>query len=165
MPIARTFSEELLLEWLTLSNYLVELGIPVPKVGRRGRNEVDAVGVRKNDDRLEILHAEVGAWTDASDVQAKFAKHIMTKVESHVREILKWKGPIEYVKLYIAIYLPKSYDQSLTPGIKVWDFQRRFVRQEVPRAVNKWRRNNLRSSGDGPELPESMWLLKTLDFR
>ena len=165
MPISRTFSEELVLEWLTLSGYLVELGIPVPKKGRRGRNEVDLVGVRNAGGKLEVLHVEVGAWPGYEDVKAKFAPHIKTLVENHVRNILNYKGEVEYVKQYIAIYRPmKRFDGAKVPGIKVWDFQSDFVDREVRETVKQWRKTNPRTDGGYPELPESMWLLKTLDF-
>ena len=41
MPFPRTWSEELITEWLALKEYAVESGIPISVTDAGGRNEVD----------------------------------------------------------------------------------------------------------------------------
>jgi hypothetical protein len=41
MPFPRTWSEELIAEWLALKGYAVESGIPTSTTDAGGRNEVD----------------------------------------------------------------------------------------------------------------------------
>ena len=65
MPIPRTWSEELVYEWLCLEGYLTEVGIKVGTGGKGGRKEADIVGVKVSVDNnkrqiLQIYHVEVG---------------------------------------------------------------------------------------------------------
>ena len=43
MPFPRTWSEELIAEWLALKGYAVESGIPISTTDARSRNEVDVI--------------------------------------------------------------------------------------------------------------------------
>jgi len=61
MPLPRTWSEELISEWLQLKGYFVEAGVLMRSGQKGGRLEADIVGVRANDNRLEIFHVEVGS--------------------------------------------------------------------------------------------------------
>ena len=46
MPFPRTWSEELIAEWLALKGYAVESGIPIRTTDAGGRNEIDVIGYK-----------------------------------------------------------------------------------------------------------------------
>jgi hypothetical protein len=165
LPIARTWSEELVIEWMTLSGYLVELGLPILGLGLPGRPEVDAVGARHDGTNLEILHVEVGSsGSDTGTINSKFNTKVTGYVSSHVNQILSISGmPAKYTKVYVALYLPDNFDPNQTPGITVHSFHD-FMEKEVKPAITAWKKNNTSNSGYAPELPESFWLLKFLDY-
>ena len=166
MPIARTFSEELSHEWLGIRGYMVDPNVPL--VGAQGttggRNEADAVGVKSDGTHLDILHVEIGSWPGYDNVKWKFTPAITALVEKYVRNKVGFTGPIQYHKLYIAIYLPQNFDKAkVETGIQVWSFHE-FIHNELKSAIKEWRDRTTPPSCNEPELPESMWLLKLFDF-
>lgn len=64
MPFPRTWSEELIAEWLQLKGYFVEAGVPIRSGPKGGRFEADIIGIKGKDDTLEIFHIEVGSLPD-----------------------------------------------------------------------------------------------------
>ncbi len=65
MPIPRTWSEELVCEWLCLKGYSTEVGIPLSKGLMGGRDEADIVGFKIGEigskkSVLQINHVEIG---------------------------------------------------------------------------------------------------------
>ena len=53
MPYTKTWSEELVAEWLQLEGYLVEVSLPLPAGPQGGRGEADVVGARIQQNTLE----------------------------------------------------------------------------------------------------------------
>ena len=85
MPFAKTWTEEIVAEWLLLKGYLVEIGLPVaaPNVG--GRFETDVVGAKVEANTLKIVHVEVGTLAEGQrsviSLQKKFSNNIYNTVE------------------------------------------------------------------------------------
>jgi hypothetical protein len=55
MPFPRTWSEELIAEWLQLKEYLVEIRVPISSSEVEGRNEADVVGAKFRDSIFKNL--------------------------------------------------------------------------------------------------------------
>jgi len=49
MPFPKTWSEELIAEWLQLKENLVKIGVPISSSEVEGRNEADVVGAKFRD--------------------------------------------------------------------------------------------------------------------
>ncbi|MCL6578788.1 MAG: hypothetical protein K6T73_05295, partial [Candidatus Bathyarchaeota archaeon] len=60
MPFTKTWTEELVAEWLQLNGYLVEAGLPAGVTPAGGRYVADVVGAKVSGNALEIIHVEVG---------------------------------------------------------------------------------------------------------
>lgn len=59
MVFARTWSEELVAEWLTALGYAVLVGVPVGTGKRGGRKEADVVGFKSEETGVKIVHFEI----------------------------------------------------------------------------------------------------------
>jgi len=93
MPIPRTWSEELICEWLCLNEYSTEVGIPAGTGTGGGRKEVDVVGVKietkENARILKIYHVEVGQLGgyehDVAMLKEKFSKTRTDEIEERYK--------------------------------------------------------------------------------
>ena len=83
MPLPRNWLEELVAEWLSLQGYLVETNIRL--VGNR---EADVIGVRLEDDRLEIKHVECSVQV-AQKPSGNGLKGVLGKFEKECVEAMK----------------------------------------------------------------------------
>jgi hypothetical protein len=62
LPFPRTWSEELIVEWLQTKGYLVEVDVHAGSTKKGGRFQADVVGVGKNEHgEIEIFHIEIGS--------------------------------------------------------------------------------------------------------
>ena len=172
MPIPRTWSEELVSEWLCLKGYSTEIGIPAGKGGRGGRAEADVVGIKINEGNtktkvLEIYHVEIGQLGGYQDsiemLKRKFSNTRTTEIENRFKKRMAVEDSIQYHKLYIDIWdrphlvkkLMGNVDISKA-GIKVWTPNELF--REIFSAIEDWDESTGRST-----LPESYWMLKLLE--
>jgi len=90
MPYTRTWSEELVAEWLQLEGYFVEVSVQIGVTPKGGRFEADIIGIRIKNHTLEIMHVEVGNLAESADsniqsVQGKFTHQSKTLIQIIVR--------------------------------------------------------------------------------
>lgn len=104
MPIPRNWSEELVLEWLSLRGYLTDVGVPGATGGRGSRKEADVVGAKvkgtsEGDTVLEIYHVEIGSLTadSLSNVETIVKKFSDETIKSVKNRFAKRLGTIEQV--------------------------------------------------------------------
>ena len=170
MAFARTWVEELIAEWMQREGYLVETGMPVtiPKsdrIGKKGggRYEADVVGARLNQDGLEVLHVETGAFLDqhnAERIGQKFSDGVRQSVTNYFGKRLQvgQRHTNTYHKRFIVTYpheRKQKWDQWLTAIRQVdqeiqVDRLDEFIQREVVRVLPK--------TGQ-PTLAEGLWLL------
>lgn len=167
MPIPRTWSEELITEWLCLTGYSTEVGVHVGRGSRGGRKEADVVGVKirlgDTDKRiLNIFHIEVGQLggydKSLKMISNKFSDTRTEEIIRRYKDRMKFEGQIEYEKVYVSIWdrpgLVKrlmSSTELTSVGIQVWSPVKLF--QNIFTELNSWEYT----------LPESLWLLKLLE--
>ena len=168
MPIPRTWSEELIYEWLCLEGYLTEVGIPVGTGGRGGRKEADIVGVKvsvdNNKRQLQIYHVEVGQLggkhvKNVARLKDKFSNERRSEIVERYKKRMAFAGEVQYDKLYIDIWerpikVEKLMSTSEITGekIEVWTPSKLF--RNVFKAIEAWGESTL---------PESYWMLKLLE--
>jgi len=169
MSIPRTWSEELVSEWLCLESYSTEVGIKVGTGGGGGRKEADVVGVRIIEDGkkgriLQIYHVEVGQLggeygENVAMLKDKFSNERTSSIIERYKKRMAFDGEVQYNKVYISIWehLTKIKKLMNAPeitqdGIEVWTSSKLF--HEVFKEIKKWRRTTL---------SESYWLLKLLE--
>jgi hypothetical protein len=173
MPIPRTWSEELVSEWLCLKGYSTEIGLHVGTGVGGGRAEADVVGIRINttkagDKVLEIYHVEIGqlGGYDASvdTLKKKFSGERVSRITTKYKERMAVSGTVNYRKLYIDIWkrpLQRIKRLLANPEINrarivVWTPREFFP--EILDTIRDWDKSN-----DESTLPESLWMLKLLE--
>jgi hypothetical protein len=172
MPYAKTWSEELVAEWLQLEGYLVETSLPLPAGPQGGRGEADVVGARIRQQTLEIYHIEVGTLPDG---QAKNMRRIQNKYSPLKRNYIityfsqrfnfPQSGNINYQKLWIVTHTAHTTAQAASQAgytvVKIDD----FVRGQVCSSISNWKNHPPFQKTRGKELmlPDSLWLLHVID--
>ncbi len=123
MPIPRNWSEELISEWIQLLGYLTEVGIPLPGIGKGGRQEADVVGVKiiGSDSKnrvLQIFHMEVGELGGNYESNVRYVgnKFSSSRIEAITNRMNRRIGSvklIEYRKLYVDIWATRKKVDNL----------------------------------------------------
>ena len=174
MPFPRTWSEELIAEWLQLKGYFVEVGVPIRSGQKGGRIEADIVGVRVKGERLEIFHIEVGSLTgnpikNAEMIKEKFSEQRVNAINEYCRNKLELSPDQQaiYNKLYVAVWWSDktlSYlEQQQLPVRSLWE----FVNNEIKPTIQQWKKqppHRPQTRGKSITLPEGMWLLYLVDY-
>ncbi len=174
LPIANTWTEELVAEWLNLDGFLVEIGLPAGTVGRGGRREADVVGGRVVNGKLQICHCEVAEWLINAPVDrivsacaGKFSKEVCQSVEHYFCDIFGTKQAHSYRKLIITKYssnkrFPDKMKQALPGSEPV--FLNDFIRNSIVSSIKDWKQRHRTSKGNLPQLRRAYWLLKMVEF-
>jgi len=171
MPIAQTWAEELIAEWLHLKGYLVETGLPAGTPSSGGRYEADVVGVKILENKLEIIHVEVGTLSKGKDsivsLQKKFSGQYCESISKFFKIKFNFNGSTNYQKLYIATYCTKpvinaarSFNVTVIP-------LNEFIFSDILPTISEWKKNPPHSPstrGSYITLPQSYWLLQFLDY-
>ena len=177
MPIPRNWSEELISEWLELSGYLTEVGVPVGVGSRGGRKEADVVGAKisKTGEEgriLQIYHVEVGVLREDYDknvqtLRNKFSPERMREIVDRFKLRMGLIEQVEYKKVYVDIWPTEmkinklmNHEEIKREGIKVWTPKRLF--QEIFRTMVGWVPTHKSKLGEATLL-ECWWMLKLLE--
>jgi hypothetical protein len=111
MPFPRTWSEELVTEWLQIEGYIAENGVLVSSGSKGGRKEADVLGVKIINKTLEIYHIEVGNLSgnpqkNEQMIRDKFSTTRKQSIESYVRTKMNVDPSytVNYKTLYIATW-------------------------------------------------------------
>ena len=165
MPFPRTWSEELIAEWLQLKGYFVESGVPIGSGQKGGRNEADIIGLKGEDDRLDIFHIEVGSLAgnpvkNAEAIKEKFSE----KREKAVKEYCNKKTGFSnaqkpnYKKLYVAVWASgKTMSYLKQQNLPVRELSE-FIDNEIKPTIQQWKKKPVYT------LPDGMWLLHLMDY-
>ena len=162
-------------EGLSLQGYLVETNVRL--IGNR---EADVIGVKLENDRLEIKHVECAVQVaqkpsgeELERILGKFKREYVEAVKKIVQSRLGAKpGEIKYDKLLIAVYIEKEAEwrKRLEENeINLLTF--RDLIFEVVKAIDEWkkkRREDGLIKGETLEfpwitLPACYWILYLID--
>jgi len=166
----RTWSEELIAEWLELKGYFVETGAVISTSVAGGRTEVDVIGTRIDRGTLEILHIEVGlvnrgAKKDLAAIQKKFSSQNRQAIIDYVRRKLNVPYTITFSSRYIASHANrKSLNLIHSNGYNIARLED-VIRHEIIPDIQYWKLTapNKPKIKD-PTPPNNLWLIKLLDF-
>jgi hypothetical protein len=175
MPFPRTWSEELIAEWLALKGYAVESGIPTSTTGAGGRKEADIIGYKiTNNNELEIIHIEIStSHPKIEEIEKKFSEDIEQKLINYIKKKLNITDrKYQTKKIYIDIYSSKKTIENLNqhPTLKQKVIQVKRLSEviidDVIPTIKQWKASPPhKSKGKGNiTLPESFWLLKLIEF-
>jgi len=171
MGFAKTWSEELVGEWLSLKGYQVTTGVPAGSgVGRisgkpvGGRMEADVVGAKLIGSILEVQHIEVGTLADSINnntkrVEEKFSPRRQQGVRKFLEQSFGSGLSLDYNCWYIAVYISQKQLTELPTrlsGIKLQAFDD-FILQEVIPTLKPFVQQ-LKT------VPEGLWLLGMLSY-
>jgi len=148
MPIAKTWTEELVLEWLQLKGYVTLQNVRLRSGSGGGVKEADILGLKLHKEAqleesimreiLEILHVEVGSLARSFEenfalVKSKFVverKEAVKEISVDIIELESVLGKytlrcsrlgastIEYKPLYVATYVAEKQVVMLKEGLK-----------------------------------------------
>jgi hypothetical protein len=168
VPFPRTWSEELVAEWLRLEGYLVETGVPIGSSEKGGRREADIIGYRRvREGEAEIYYIEVGSLVGSREksvemIQEKFSPENKSAVKSHLREIDPSIDQLEVKTLYVATYCTRpvyEFAKDKLPLRRLED-----LIDEILDTIRKWKAKSGLTKTKGKALipPDGMWLLDKL---
>ena len=174
MPFPRTWSEELIAEWLQLEGYFVEVGVPIRSGRKGGRSEADVLGIRAKADRLEIFHIEVGSLTgnpedNADMIREKFSNERVDALKEYVARKFEFSAARNpaYKKLYIAVWWSDKtlahLEKEKLPITTLFN----FIKDTVKPTIHRWKNeppHKPQIIGKTITLPEGMWLLYLVDY-
>jgi|GEM_PF-966205 len=148
MPIAKTWTEELVLEWLQLKGYVTLQNVRLRSGSGGGVKEADILGLKLRKEAhpedsavreiLEILHVEVGSLSESFEknfalVKNKFGlerKEAVREISVDIVELESLLGKftlgssrlgasnIYYKPLYVASYVAEKQIGMLREGVK-----------------------------------------------
>jgi len=171
MPYTRTWSEELVAEWLHLQNYFVEVSVPIRTAKPGGRFEADVLGVKIENGVLKIIHVEVGSLSNRPKVniekiQKKFNDKNRKAVEDYCKKKLGFNGEINYQSLYIATYVPNTtLTEAKRENINIKSIDE-FIQEDVIPTIENWKKNppfKSKTKGESIVLPDGLWLLHVVE--
>ena len=163
----RTWSEELVSEWVQLKGYVVEAGVPILSTVAGGRAEADVLGFRGEDDTLEILHIEVGTLPggqkeDLKMVSNKFSPERVEAIKDYAKSKFK-VAEVKYRPMYIAVYVSVPSLLNLrNHGYNVKHFAD-VIKDDIIPDLKKWKEDAPARTKDVTP-PDGLWLIKLLDY-
>jgi len=172
MPFVKTWSEELVAEWLTTEKYLVEKSAPYATRPVGGRLEADLLGVKIENEKLHIRHVEVGNLTGSTEksIQTVINKFHPSEIARYCKEKLGFSGQAECECIYVVTYSSKKKVEAIdraTDNIKVKRMED-FIKEDVLPAIESWKSDpspyKPKIVGESVALPDSLWLLHLLDY-
>jgi len=172
MPYTRTWSEELVAEWLQLEGYFVEVSVPIGVTKKGGRFEADVLGIKIKEHILHVMHIEIGnlgqsAEKNIQTLQNKFSSQKQNAIIDYCKKKLGFKGRVSYNNLYVATYVSKkTLPIAKKSNINLKRIED-FIREDVVPAINKWKANppfHPKTRGKIIMLPDGLWLLHLIDM-
>jgi len=172
MPIPRTWSEELIAEWLQLNGYLVETGVLIGSKEPGGRDEADVVGVKVEKGLLYIHHIEVGNVSQGvkefeETLKKKFSHEHQTKIERRYTDRLDLgrAAKPKYSHLYIATSVSNKILKELGEKFNIERLDE-FLFEKIIPDIEKWKEKPysgaLTTGAFTP--PENLWLICLIDY-
>jgi len=162
MVFARTWSKELVSEWLTALGYAVLVGVPVGTGRGGGRKDADIIGFKSGEHGVKIIHCEISSVWGSSRrvvdyVRSKFSAERVENIRLYVADITS-SNNIIYEKHAIIFtsrgVIEKAKKILERDGIKLWSFQEFFNTQILPIVREKVKRART--------FPDGLWLLNML---
>lgn len=174
MPFPRTWSEELVTEWLQIEGYVVENGVLVSSGSTGGRKEADVVGVKIKNKILEIFHIEVGSLSGNPQVNEqmirdKFSQSRKMSIEAYIRTKMdvdpsyKMKYKTQYIATWFSDRTLNYLKQKNLPVVGLYD----LIMTQMKQSISNWKANpphQPTTKGKSVTLPETLWLIKLVDY-
>lgn len=173
MPMVKTWSEELVAEYLSIMGYVVLTNFSFKTKSLRGRNEADIIGFRLNGENIEIIHVEVGKKHESTEntienICKKFDEYRVEYIKEYILSILGkdandpvQKRNISYRKIFIFMEMYDSELQAFLSkcnerlgDIEIINFTKLYF-EKIIEIVEK-------HTKEGKHFPEGFWLFNLL---
>lgn len=84
---ARTWSEELVSEWLFVKGYFIAVDVPIASRPRGGRSDADVIGIKPINNAIELLHCEIMHGAQSynellSNIKKKFSAEVINQIKT-----------------------------------------------------------------------------------
>ena len=161
----RTFSEEIISEWLQLNGWHIQTGLPLGSEEKGGRGEADILGLKIVNGEPHILHVEVGQLGGST---CDNLERIRQKFSSDKQEYILHAMGLTHAKLecrYIATYLSSNLEEIRESGFKI-DKLEDVIQHEILPDIIKWKAEaiNGRKTTQLRTPPNNLWLIKLIDY-
>lgn len=138
--------------------------LTVLRVGEGG--EVDVVGAKAGNGKLDIIHIEAGA-NSIKSLQKKFSNKVCDTVKEYFQERLNFSDEVNYQKIYLPGYCNEPIIKRATEiGITVKKLPD-FICKDILQTIKDWKQNPPHRprtrNRDIITLPEGHWLLCLID--
>jgi len=165
----RTFSEQVVSEWLQIEGWFVETGVPLRSKSRGGRDEADIVAIKREEGCLTVQHIEVGTLAggsqkDLATMKKKFSPDKEKQIVNYVEKRLGTKP--KYKCRYIATYVSKASQRKLQENGYRVDWLHDVIQNEILPAITRWKREEVKSrkTSQLPTPPNNLWMIQLLNY-
>lgn len=161
----RTFSEELISEWLQLNGWHIQTGVALRSKKVGGRDEADIVGLKILDGVPHILHVEVGTLGGSVSTNLKvLKKKFSEKKQKYIKKVMGLKNA-NFQSRYIATYLSSNIEEMREIDNRI-DKLSDVIQYEILPDITKWKASevNNRKTTRLPTPPNNLWLIQLIDY-
>ena len=172
MPIARSWVEEFVAQYLTLRGYMVKTDVGIGPGIHGGRKDIDVIAVDMPSKEVLLIDVRI-AWRESAEKIAQGAKETLEKAEEAMKKLVG-EGYRYKKMLVVVIDRPsedkvKEIERALTMrGADVKVVSIASLLREAIRYVDEWRQEQVRrgfvKSGTKAALPENLYMMKLLEF-
>ena len=169
MPLAKSWIEELVAQYLTLKGYIVATDIPIGSGERGGRIDVDILALDPKRKEVHIVEVK-GIWTGTAEEITKSISETLSRAEDLFKR--EYGLDYRYVKRAVIISEPRRpkikriKDLLAREGIDVIDLYT-FIKEAVD-YIDVWKdeqkAKGLVKQGTKPALPETLYVLRLLEY-
>ena len=164
--VARTYSEQLIAEWLELEGYYVKTGVPLQSSTTRGRGEADIVAIKKEKNGHKLLHIEVGHLRkspkkDLEMVEKKTNAKIKDELKTSIKNDLGVDANYEFRYISMIPY-KNSFELIRKAGHRI-DLINDVITKEILESIRTYVQDNKKSDkGRKVTPPNNLWMIQLL---
>ena len=168
MPQAKSWVEEMVSEYLILKGYFVLTDVGIGAARRGGRYDIDIVAINPKSNEIRIVDIR-GMHQGTPNKIASQSLNTLNRAENKMRS--KYGNNYTYVKELVLVGKdgPKVKDVETRlhgAGITVKSLDN--IIREIMHYIDKWRqyqkKAGLVKQNTNPSLPDTLYLLKLLEF-
>jgi len=168
MPLAKSWAEELVAEYLILRGYLVITDVGVGSGRGGGRVDVDVVAIDPSEKEIRIVDVKC-IWIGKPKKISQEAYERLRRAESILKK--RYGDGYRYVKELILISYKRPKVGKIAQMLKGRDIEVKSILDlihETVKYIDEWREEQRRiglvKQNTSPTLPDQLYIVKLLEF-
>lgn len=162
----KTFSEEIIAEWLQLKGWYIQTGVPLGSKEVGGRGEADIIGLKIIEGQPHIIHIEVGILGgSAEDNLERVQKKFSEKNEEHILRVMGLDNA-SWEHRYIVTYASKKSLELIRENSFKIDELKDVIQKEILPDIWTWKgsEGESRKTRQYPTPPNNLWLIQMIEY-